>query len=156
MSISEVEPTQERILKRIDSWGCMKNCGACCKLGPIESRPDLGEYLDSDELIEYKSMIGKDNWCVNFDQENRLCKIYNDRPNFCRVDQQQFKKMYDIDNEDFVDFCTFCCREQITDVFGEDSKEFSNYEDLLIDLSIEEGNIDLEVNDEDGHEAIAE
>ena len=55
-----------------------------------------------------------------------------------------------------VDFCTFCCREQITDVFGEDSKEFSNYEDLLIDLSIEEGNIDLEVNDEDGHEAIAE
>ena len=100
MSISEVEPTQERILKRIDSWGCMKNCGACCKLGPIESRPDLGEYLDSDELAEYKSeenlfdliindvpyIFGAEDYQSNDDRD--LCKVkdlnaFNERMEAC-------------------------------------------------------------------------
>ena len=33
------------ILRRVDKWACVKNCGACCKLGPLDSRPDLESYL---------------------------------------------------------------------------------------------------------------
>jgi hypothetical protein len=29
------------ILRRVDKWACVRNCGACCKLGPLDSRPDL-------------------------------------------------------------------------------------------------------------------
>ena len=38
------------ILRRVDKWACVKNCGACCKLGPLDSRPDLESYLTG----EYK------------------------------------------------------------------------------------------------------
>ena len=78
----------------------MKNCGACCKLGPIESRPQLKEYLNEIDYARYESLIGPDDWCKNFDQENRLCKVYDTRPDFCRVDSENFKKMYDIEEED--------------------------------------------------------
>lgn len=74
----------------------IKNCGACCKLGPLDSRPDLSTYLSPEELDTYKSLIGPDDWCINFDQTNRLCKIYDTRPNFCRVDGEKYEKMYDI------------------------------------------------------------
>jgi len=125
------------ILRKIDTWACVANCGACCKLGPLSSRPDLAEYLSPDDLSTYKSMVGDDDWCVNFDKKTRKCTIYQTRPDFCRVSLSTFKRMYDIDKDDFNDFCTFCCREQITDVYGEDSKEMSDFEDVLIDLSIE-------------------
>lgn len=88
------------ILRRVDKWACVKDCGACCKLGPIESRPQLNEYLNEIDYARYESLIGPDDWCKNFDQENRLCKVYDTRPDFCRVDSVNFKKMYDIDEED--------------------------------------------------------
>jgi hypothetical protein len=49
------------ILRQIDDWACIKNCGACCKLGPLDSRPDLEEYLTPEEFSTYKSMIGTGN-----------------------------------------------------------------------------------------------
>jgi hypothetical protein len=72
-------PYSDSILRRVDKWACVKGCGACCKLGPIESRPDLEEYLTPDEFTLYGTMIGEDDWCVNFDKETRMCKIYEDR-----------------------------------------------------------------------------
>lgn len=59
------------ILRKIDRWACVKNCGACCKLGPLDSRPDLESYLTPSELSKYKSMVGPDDWCVNFDKATR-------------------------------------------------------------------------------------
>ena len=53
------ENIDDRILRKIDKWACVKNCGACCKLGPLETRPDLEDYLDKDQLNMYKSMIGE-------------------------------------------------------------------------------------------------
>jgi Fe-S-cluster containining protein len=88
------------ILRRVDKWACVKNCGACCKLGPLDSRPDLGTYLSPEELALYESMIGADDWCVNFDKQSRMCKIYDERPGFCRVEPKKFQKMYDIEEEE--------------------------------------------------------
>lgn len=146
------------ILKRVDKWACVKNCGACCKLGPIDSRPDLSSYLSEIDYAYYESLIGHDDWCKNFDKENRLCKIYETRPEFCRVEPANFKKMFNIDAEDFnasfllhlrllrcpfkltpalspilsfQDFCTFCCREQIEDVYGGESDELNRFEDVI-------------------------
>lgn len=127
-----------QILRRVDKWACVKNCGACCKLGPMDSRPDLAEYLSPDELDLYESMIGPDDWCKNFDQETRMCKIYDDRPEFCRVDPQKFQKMYQIEEKELNDFCTFCCREQISDVYGDDSVEMDNFEDVIESFDYEE------------------
>ena len=127
------------ILRRIDDWACVSGCGACCKLGPMSSRPDIGEYLTPEDLETYTSMVGDDDWCVNFDKVERKCPIYETRPTFCHVSLPTFKAMYDIQEADFSDFCSFCCREQISDVYGEDSEEMENFEDVLIDLSIEKG-----------------
>ena len=76
-------------------------------------------------------MIGPDDWCINFNKESKICNIYSDRPNFCRVDKSKFMKMYDIEDYEFGDFCSFCCREHITDVYGEESKEMQRYEDVI-------------------------
>ena len=132
---------QTEILRRIDSWACVSKCGACCKLGPLSSRPDLNEYLSEEDFERYKSMIGDDEWCVNFDKESRKCTIYEERPGFCTVALPTFQKMYGIEEEEFSDFCTFCCSEQITDVYGEDSDEMQNFQDVIIDLSIAGGDL---------------
>ena len=61
--VSSTSPSStDPILRRIDKWACVKGCGACCKLGPLESRPDLASYLTTTELDLYKSMIGEDDW----------------------------------------------------------------------------------------------
>ena len=93
--------TDADILRKVENWGCVKNCGACCKLGPLDSRPDLQSYLTEDQYKLFISMIGPDDWCKHFDKENRLCTIYENRPEFCRVDKQNFKKMFDIDEDEF-------------------------------------------------------
>ena len=42
-----------------------------------------------------------------------MCKIYDERPEFCRVEVARFTRVYEIEEEEFNDFCAFCCREQI-------------------------------------------
>jgi uncharacterized protein len=90
------------ILKQIDDWACIRNCGACCKLGPLSSRPDIKDYLAEDQYNLYVSMIGEDNWCKHFDKKQRICTIYEDRPSFCRVEVENFQKMYDIEKDEFT------------------------------------------------------
>ena len=29
-------PTRDRILRKVDKWACISNCGACCKLGTFD------------------------------------------------------------------------------------------------------------------------
>ena len=130
-----MQSSDEIILRQVDKWACIRNCGACCKLGPLESRPDLDEYLDPEELKTYKSMIGPDDWCVNFDKKTRMCNIYDTRPDFCRVDPAKYKKMFKIEEEDFNDFCAFCCREQIGDVYGENSSVMLKFEEVIAQLN---------------------
>jgi uncharacterized protein len=106
----------------MNKWKCITGCGACCNLDPA-SRPDLDEYLNPDQLTKYLSMVGADGWCINFNQSNRECQIYDDRPDFCRVQPDTFQKMFGIETEDLEDFAIECCQQQIEDVYGDQSLE---------------------------------
>ena len=104
------------------NWRCVKNCGACCYLEPTE-RPELEEYLSPEEVKYYISLIGADGWCINYDPLNRECRIYTDRPKFCRVEPDIFKKMYNIELEELNAFAIDCCQQHIGDIYGEHSLE---------------------------------
>jgi uncharacterized protein len=112
------------------AWQCVKNCGACCNLTP-EDRPDLAEYLSSQELELYMSMVGEDGWCINYDRDTRKCQIYPQRPNFCRVQPDNFHEMYGVQTEEFNEFAIACCQQQITGVYGEDSAELARYNQAI-------------------------
>ena len=116
------------------TWQCVKQCGACCHLDPGE-RPDLDEYLLPDELELYLSMVGDGGWCVNYDHANRECRIYSNRPRFCRVEPQVFEDMYGIPLEELNDFAIDCCREQIYGVYGDRSLEMLRFEQAVGVLS---------------------
>ena len=111
----------------MSKWQCIKMCGACCHLEPQE-RPGLEEYLSPDQLTHYLSLVGDDGWCINFDQTSRECRIYENRPRFCRVEPEIFWEMYQVDADEFNDFAIDCCHEQIEGVYGEDTVEMSNYQ----------------------------
>lgn len=49
------------------------HCGACCR------------QVDKSPLTQ--SLDRGDGCCVNYDEKNRLCHIYAERPLICRVDQ---------------------------------------------------------------------
>lgn len=107
-------------------WRCLKNCGACCNLEPGD-RPDLETYLTPADLELYLSMVGEDGWCINFDHQTRECKIYENRPVFCRVKPDIFEQMYDVSPEEFNDFAIDCCHQQIESIYGRKSEEMNNY-----------------------------
>ena len=109
------------------TWRCIKKCGACCHLDPTE-RPDLDEYLSPSELTLYLSMVGEGGWCINYDHDTRECRIYPDRPRFCRVEPEVFQDMYGIDAEELNDFALECCRQQIWGVYGDRSLEMLRFE----------------------------
>jgi uncharacterized protein len=112
------------------TWQCVKKCGACCNLDPAE-RPDIEEYLSSTELELYLSMVGEGGWCVNFDQTTRECRIYANRPRFCRVELEIFQDMYGIEPEEFNDFAIDCCRQQIEGVYGDRSLEMLRFDQAV-------------------------
>jgi uncharacterized protein len=112
------------------TWCCVKQCGACCHLEPAD-RPDLDSYLSPADLQLYRSLIGEDGWCINFDQSTRECLIYQDRPRFCRVEASVFEEMYGISPEDLNDFAIECCQQQIDGVYGNDSQEKQRFKEAV-------------------------
>ncbi|MFM7361504.1 MAG: YkgJ family cysteine cluster protein [Cyanobium sp.] len=66
------------------TWRCISGCGACCRLDP-ELRPEALDALSDEQRRLYLSMVGEDGWCIHFDTGGRRCRIYEDRPDFCRV-----------------------------------------------------------------------
>lgn len=133
---------QPNILRQIGKWSCVSNCGACCKLGPVSDRPDLEEYLSPDEFKTYVGMIGSDDWCINYNKETRLCNIYETRPEFCIVDPNKFKTMYDVESDEMDNFCTFCCQEQISDSYGDDSKEMIRFLQVIDSLQDDDDDVE--------------
>ncbi len=110
----------------VSKWQCVSNCGACCNLTP-EDRPDLAEYLSSEELEVYLSLVGEDGWCINYDHHQRKCQIYEQRPHFCRVELDNFEHMYGVEREEFNEFAIACCQQQIAGVYGKKSAELARY-----------------------------
>lgn len=77
------------------------------------------QCTSKEELATYVSMIGEDDWCVNYDKDSRMCKIYETRPEFCVVDPRKFKLMYKVEKEDFnVRRCRFCTFKKNSDHSG--------------------------------------
>ncbi|MEB3310315.1 MAG: YkgJ family cysteine cluster protein [Snowella sp.] len=108
------------------TWQCIKGCGACCNLDPSD-RPDLENYLSPEELSLYLSLVGEGGWCINFDPETRECRIYDERPRFCRVLPETFEQMFKVSLEEFNAFAIDCCEQQIEGVYGENSIELERY-----------------------------
>ncbi|MEM7762111.1 MAG: YkgJ family cysteine cluster protein [Cyanobacteria bacterium P01_A01_bin.40] len=115
---------------KVGKWQCVSGCGACCNLAP-EERPDLAEYLSSEELEMYMSMVGEDGWCINYDHDERKCQIYEQRPRFCRVQPDNFKEMYGVETTEFNEFAIACCQQQIVGVYGEDTAELQRYQQAI-------------------------
>lgn len=108
------------------TWRCVKQCGACCHLDPTD-RPELEEYLTPDELGLYLSLVNDQGWCIHFDPENRECRIYEDRPRFCRVQSDIFGDLYGIEAEELNEFAIDCCYQQIEGVYGDRSLEMIRF-----------------------------
>jgi uncharacterized protein len=116
------------------TWRCVKQCGACCHLDPVD-RPDLDQYLPPVELELYLSLVGADGWCIHYDRATRECRIYEDRPRFCRVEPAVFQELYDIEPSELNDFAIDCCHQQIEGVYGDRSLEMLRF-DREVGLSV--------------------
>jgi Fe-S-cluster containining protein len=66
-------------------WRCIPGCGACCRLDP-RLRQEALALLDDDQRSTYLAMVGEDGWCLHYDTGGQRCRIYDTRPDFCRVD----------------------------------------------------------------------
>lgn len=96
-------------------WHCIQHCGACCRLCP-EERQEALEALSADQRDQYLSMVGEDGWCIHYDSGGRTCRIYDDRPDFCRV--SALGQLFDVPDDDFDAFAIACCRQQIRSNYG--------------------------------------
>ena len=93
---------------------CSK-CGACCR--------NVGNSkLPSDD----KGV------CLNLDQENNICKVYNTRPDICRVDKIFENSFKDImTKKEFYVWNTEAChwlidKEDLDESFKIDIKDYDN------------------------------
>ena len=72
-------------MKLEETWQCIGGCGACCRLDPA-LRAEALEALNPQQRHTYLAMVGADGWCIHFDTGALRCRIYEQRPDFCRVD----------------------------------------------------------------------
>ena len=105
------------------TWHCLKHCGACCYLDPA-NRPNLAEYLTPEEIKLYLSLVGENGWGIHYNVERRECNIYDQRPQFCRVEPENFQRMYGVNSEDFDEFAIDCCQQLIQSVYGVDCRGY--------------------------------
>jgi Fe-S-cluster containining protein len=97
------------------AWRCISGCGACCRLDP-ELRGEALEALDPQQRQQYLAMVGPDGWCVHFDAGGRRCRVYADRPDFCRV--ENLMRLFGAAGEQADALAIHCCRQQIRSEWG--------------------------------------
>lgn len=105
-----------------NTWQCISGCGACCRLDPAE-RGEALEALSAEERTQYLAMVGPDGWCIHFDTGGRRCRIYEERPSFCRVENliTLFGAQDDEPDAEPLDgdaLAIACCKQQIRSEFG--------------------------------------
>ena len=102
-----------------EQWQCISQCGSCCRLDPGERQDALGALSESQREL-YLSMVGADGWCIHFNTGSRSCRIYDTRPDFCRVSNLMslFGDSPDGDPEDADGFAIDCCKQQIRSEHG--------------------------------------
>ena len=72
--------------------------------------------LSEDDQATYLSMVGPDGWCIHYDSGGRRCRIYEQRPGFCRV--SELGQLFSVDEDQLDSFATACCRQQIRSTYG--------------------------------------
>ncbi|MDM7952897.1 MAG: YkgJ family cysteine cluster protein [Cyanobium sp. CZS 25K] len=102
-------------MPRSEHWQCIGGCGSCCRLDPA-LRGDAIEALDRDQQQLYFSMVGDDGWCRHFDTGSRRCRIYAERPDFCRVDQ--LVALFGLPGDDPDALAISSCKQQIRAELG--------------------------------------
>ena len=61
-------------------------------------------------------MVGADGWCIHYDTGSQRCKIYEERPDFCRV--SGLGRLFDVPDDQFDAFAITCCQQQIRSTYG--------------------------------------
>ena len=97
------------------AWRCIAGCGACCRLDPA-LRAEALEALNDDQRRQYLAMVGPDGWCIHFDTGGRRCRVYADRPDFCRVDN--LMRLFGAEGEEADALAIRCCTQQIRSEYG--------------------------------------
>lgn len=110
------------------NWSCIKGCGACCKLAPDE-RVEAIEVLTDTQVKEYFDLVGTDGWCKFFDRSSKICRIYEDRPDFCKV--RNIAKAFKVNKAQFDSFAIECCREQIRSIYGGRSRVMKRFNNVV-------------------------
>jgi len=102
-------------------WRCIAGCGACCRLDPAERQEALAA-LSPEQRRQYLAMVGPDGWCRHYDTGGRRCRIYAERPGFCRVEnlpllfaQEAASTSPPLDADALA---IACCRQQIRSEYG--------------------------------------
>uniref|UniRef100_J3LNZ5 Uncharacterized protein n=1 Tax=Oryza brachyantha TaxID=4533 RepID=J3LNZ5_ORYBR len=126
---------QQEKPKRVVKWKCAAGCGACCKLdkGPDFPAPEEIFAEHPEDLKLYKSMIGTDGWCTNYDKSTRTCNIYEERPIFCRVEPKVFEEYFGVPSRPSTfdrEACSACV-DTIKMVYGDDSAELTNFKRVI-------------------------
>jgi Fe-S-cluster containining protein len=67
--------------------------------------------LAPDQRDLYLSMVGADGWCRHFDTGSRRCRIYETRPDFCRV--SSLMSLFGAEGRDADELAISCCLQQI-------------------------------------------
>ncbi|MFY8149867.1 MAG: YkgJ family cysteine cluster protein [Prochlorococcaceae cyanobacterium] len=120
-------------MTRTPSWQCITGCGACCRLDPSQ-RPEALEALTEEQRATYLAMVGEDGWCIHYDTGGRRCRIYEQRPDFCRVENlvQIFGALAGAEphppepaSDDALAIA--CCRQQIRSEYGGRSREMRRF-----------------------------
>ena len=110
-------------------WQCISGCGACCRLDPALRGEDL-EALDPEQRNLYASMVGPDGWCIHYDTGSRRCRIYAERPDFCRVENlpHLFADPQEQHPAGADGLAIACCRRQIRGDYGGRGRVLKRFE----------------------------
>jgi len=111
------------------SWTCIEKCGACCHID-LKYRENLTKILSQEDIKLIKSMTKEDGWCKYLDKKNMKCKIYDNRPHFCKVNIfsnnfKEYKKKGD-------KFLINCCKEHISSIYGNKSEEMKRFKKEIL------------------------
>jgi hypothetical protein len=102
-------------VKHDPTWTCIAGCGACCRLDPA-LRQDALTALDPQQRERYLAMVGTDGWCRHYDTGGRRCRVYDGRPDFCRV--SNLMRLFGAEGQAVDELAIACCKQQIRSEYG--------------------------------------
>jgi Fe-S-cluster containining protein len=114
--------------RSIPRWRCVQGCGACCRLDP-ERRPEALALLNEEQSRAYLAMVGPDGWCIHYDTGGHRCRIYDSRPDFCRV--ETILSLIGAEGEAAEALAIRFCQEQIRSESGGRGKVMRRFQRAL-------------------------